>query len=93
MADILQEFPIRASRDVVYSAVSEPDGLDRWWTETSAGRPVAGTGLHDDQDHRGTTPRSWRATTSPTRRRTTSTRARSTRAPSGSSSRAAASSR
>lgn len=38
MADILQEFPIRADRETVFRAVSEPAGLDCWWTKTCTGR-------------------------------------------------------
>jgi uncharacterized protein YndB with AHSA1/START domain len=43
MADILQDFPIRASRVRVYQGVSTPAGLDCWWTKRSAGTPVEGT--------------------------------------------------
>ena len=42
MADILQDFPIRAPRDRVYQAVSTPAGLDCWWTKKSAGNPIEG---------------------------------------------------
>ena|SRR2546425_4555603 len=42
MPDILQDFPINASPDQVYAAVSTPEGLDRWWTKKSAGKPVEG---------------------------------------------------
>ena len=42
MADILQQFPIKASRERVFDAVSTPAGLDRWWTNRSTGTPVIG---------------------------------------------------
>jgi uncharacterized protein YndB with AHSA1/START domain len=42
MADILQDFPIKASRDRVYQAVSTPAGLDCWWTKRSSGAPREG---------------------------------------------------
>jgi uncharacterized protein YndB with AHSA1/START domain len=42
MADIFQDFPVKASPARVYQAVSSPQGLDSWWTKTSAGQPVEG---------------------------------------------------
>lgn len=42
MPDILQDFPIRAPRARVFRAVSEPAGLDAWWTKTSAGESTEG---------------------------------------------------
>jgi uncharacterized protein YndB with AHSA1/START domain len=36
MPDILHDFPIAAPVSRVFEAVSTPDGLDRWWTLTSA---------------------------------------------------------
>jgi uncharacterized protein YndB with AHSA1/START domain len=42
MADILQQFPIKASRQQVFDAISTPVGLDRWWTKRSAGEPQEG---------------------------------------------------
>ena len=42
MADILQQFPIKASRERVFDAVSTPAGLDRWWTKRSTGTPDLG---------------------------------------------------
>jgi uncharacterized protein YndB with AHSA1/START domain len=42
MADIFQDFPIKAPRDRVYQAVSTPVGLDTWWTKRSAGKPMEG---------------------------------------------------
>jgi len=43
MPDILHHFPIRASRERVFQAISTPRGLDSWWTKTSAGEPVEGS--------------------------------------------------
>ena len=42
MADILQDFPIRATPDRVFDAVSNPALLDQWWTLRSTGKPTAG---------------------------------------------------
>ena len=42
MADIEHEFPIRASVERVFDAVSTPAGLNEWWTLTARGEPVAG---------------------------------------------------
>jgi uncharacterized protein YndB with AHSA1/START domain len=42
MADIFQDFPIKAPPDRVFQAVSTPEGLDCWWTQRSAGKPVVG---------------------------------------------------
>jgi uncharacterized protein YndB with AHSA1/START domain len=39
MADILQDFPIRAPRREVFAAMAEPAGLDAWWTARSRGEP------------------------------------------------------
>ena len=43
MADIINQFPIRASARRVFEAVSEPRGLDTWWTKHSSGQPFEGT--------------------------------------------------
>ncbi len=43
MPDILQDFPIQATPERVFDAVSTPAGLDAWWTKRSAGRPEPGT--------------------------------------------------
>jgi len=43
MPDILQDFPIAASPERVFDAVSSPKLLDEWWTLRSAGRPAVGT--------------------------------------------------
>jgi len=42
MLDIFHDFPINAPRARVYEAVSKPQGLDAWWTKTSAGEPREG---------------------------------------------------
>ena len=39
--DILHDFPIKAPLDRVFQAVSTPEGLDRWWTKRSEGKPVS----------------------------------------------------
>jgi uncharacterized protein YndB with AHSA1/START domain len=44
MPDIYHDFPIRAPLERVFHAVSEPPGLDTWWTKTSAGEARAGAG-------------------------------------------------
>ena len=46
MADILHVFPIKAPPARVFQAVSQPEGLDRWWTKQSSGQPQAGTEYH-----------------------------------------------
>ena len=40
MADILQDFPIKATPDRVFDSISTPKGLDTWWTKTSTGTPT-----------------------------------------------------
>lgn len=40
--DILYSFPIQASREEIYAAVSSPHGLDRWWSLESSGEPAVG---------------------------------------------------
>lgn len=42
MADIVQQFPIKASRERVFEAVSTPAGIDLWWTKRAAGEPREG---------------------------------------------------
>lgn len=42
MADILQDFPIKAPASRVFRAISDPAGLDQWWTISSAGEPRLG---------------------------------------------------
>lgn len=46
VADIVMEFPIKASGERVFQAVSTPQGLDAWWTKRSAGEPTLG-GVYD----------------------------------------------
>jgi uncharacterized protein YndB with AHSA1/START domain len=43
MADIFHQFPIKASPEQVFEAVTTPEGLDAWWTKRSTGKPVEGT--------------------------------------------------
>jgi len=43
MADILQEFPIAADPARVFRAVSQPAGLDEWWTLHSSGNADVGS--------------------------------------------------
>jgi uncharacterized protein YndB with AHSA1/START domain len=40
--DICQDFPINATPDKVFRAVSTPRGLDEWWTARSSGQPSEG---------------------------------------------------
>ncbi len=40
MADIYHDFPIRASADRVFDAISSPEGLSVWWTRRATGEPV-----------------------------------------------------
>lgn len=42
MADIFHDFPVKASSDLVFRAVSTPAGLDAWWTKRSSGEPAIG---------------------------------------------------
>ena len=42
MPDILQDFPIRASPERVFDAISTPAGLDAWWAIRSSGSPARG---------------------------------------------------
>jgi len=42
MADIVHQFPIKASAVQVFHAVSTPAGLDAWWTLRAAGVPETG---------------------------------------------------
>ena len=42
MPDILLDLPIKALRSRVFTAVSTPAGLDRWWTKRSAGEALEG---------------------------------------------------
>lgn len=42
MPDIFHDFPIRATSQRVFDAVSTPEGLDQWWTKKSSGQPHPG---------------------------------------------------
>jgi uncharacterized protein YndB with AHSA1/START domain len=42
MPDILQKFPVSASKQKVFDAFATPQGLDSWWTLRSAGTPESG---------------------------------------------------
>lgn len=42
MADIFHDFPIRATPERVFDAISSPEGLDAWWTLRSEGEPRDG---------------------------------------------------
>ena len=39
MPDIVHQFPINASSDKVFAAISTPAGLDSWWTLNCRGNP------------------------------------------------------
>lgn len=58
MADIFHHFPIRASGQKVFDAVSLPEGLNTWWTKSCSGQPAAGAtyelGFGAGYDWRGT---------------------------------------
>ena len=43
MADILHKFPIKASREDIFRAITRPEGLDAWWTLSSQGEAVLGS--------------------------------------------------
>jgi uncharacterized protein YndB with AHSA1/START domain len=43
--DILHDFYIKAPRKDVFSAISKPQGLNKWWTKTAAGTPEKGSEL------------------------------------------------
>lgn len=42
MADIFHHFPIKASSQTIFQAISTPTGLDAWWTVRSSGEPGIG---------------------------------------------------
>ena len=42
MADIFHHFPIKATQQKVFEAMSTPKGLDVWWTMRSSGKPEKG---------------------------------------------------
>ena len=43
MTDIFHDLPVKAPLARVFEAVSDPQGLDRWWTKSSKGKPSEGT--------------------------------------------------
>lgn len=43
MADIYHDFPINASAERVFDAITSPPLLDSWWTARSAGEPAEGS--------------------------------------------------
>ena len=43
MPDIVHDLVIRAARERVFEAVSQPAGLDQWWTHRSSGQPAPGS--------------------------------------------------
>ena len=44
MADIIQEFFVKASPDRVFDMFATPSGLDQWWTKSPTGKPSQGAG-------------------------------------------------
>jgi uncharacterized protein YndB with AHSA1/START domain len=42
MADIFQDFIIKAPATKVFGAISTPEGLAKWWTKKSSGKPAEG---------------------------------------------------
>lgn len=42
MADIVQEFTVKAGPERVFQTMATPQGLAEWWTKTSAGEPRQG---------------------------------------------------
>jgi uncharacterized protein YndB with AHSA1/START domain len=57
MADIVQEFTIKAPPARVFQAMATPEGLDQWWTKSSSGEPREGAcyvlNLGPEYDWRG----------------------------------------
>jgi len=57
MPDIFLSFPVNASTEHVFNALSIPDGLNRWWTLRSSGAPITGSTYElyfaEDYDWRG----------------------------------------
>lgn len=37
--DIIHEFEINASLEMVFTTISTPEGLDKWWTKEASGKP------------------------------------------------------
>jgi len=42
MPSIVHELVVKAPPDRVFRAMATPEGLDRWWTKTSQGKPQEG---------------------------------------------------
>jgi len=42
MADIFHHFPVETSKEKVFEAISRSEGLDKWWTKSSAVNPFKG---------------------------------------------------
>lgn len=42
MPDIFHDFPINVSPERVFDAISQPAGLDQWWTKRASGQPKLG---------------------------------------------------
>lgn len=42
MANIVQQFTVKAPMDRVFKAMATPEGLALWWTKTSGGTPQEG---------------------------------------------------
>lgn len=43
MPDIIHEFTINVAPEKVFAMFTTPEGLDRWWTRESSGKPELGT--------------------------------------------------
>ena len=43
MANIVQEFTVKAPQDRVFQAMATPEGLAHWWTKTSEGKSEEGS--------------------------------------------------
>ncbi len=43
MADIFHTFPVTASPEKVFASICTTEGLDRWWTKSSAGVAAPGS--------------------------------------------------
>ncbi len=42
MANIFHHFPINVPIEKVFNGISAPQGLDKWWTKSSLGKPERG---------------------------------------------------
>lgn len=42
MPDIYHYFPVNTSPEKVFECISTPEGLDRWWSKSSTGKPALG---------------------------------------------------